>query len=142
VNRLVRPVPGLGAINEFESAASSIYHGLTVSLHRRISSGLYLRHRSHESLRRLFNHWKLTGIVSTGSGRPLNATIAGDANRDLNTANDRLPGVARNSYTARLCQHRPAPFAPPLPTRALETGAAGRELQPVQPGQQARDHQR
>jgi carboxypeptidase family protein len=155
VNPLARPVPGLGAINEFESAASSIYHGLTISVHRRMSSGLYLRlaytwaqafddvqdalvagspsnvqnsynpqadwghsvtdqrhrlvaswvyelnpfDRSHESLQRLFNHWKLAGIVSTGSGRPVNATIAGDANRDDNTANDRLPGVLRNSYT-------------------------------------------
>ncbi|HYN16320.1 MAG TPA: TonB-dependent receptor [Terriglobales bacterium] len=155
VNPLVRPVPGLGAINEFESAASSIYHGLTVSVHRRMNSGLYLRlaytwaqafddvqdalvagspgnvqnsynpqadwghsvtdqrhrlvaswvyelnpfDRSHELLRRLFNHWKVAGIMSTGSGRPVNATIAGDANRDDNTSNDRLPGVARNSYT-------------------------------------------
>ena len=155
VNPLVRPVPGLGAINEFESAASSIYHGLTISVHRRMASGLYLRlaytwaqafddvqdalvaggpgnvqnsynpqadwgrsvtdqrhrlvaswayelnpfDRSHDSLQLLFNHWKLAGIVSTGSGRPLNATIAGDANRDDNISNDRLPGVPRNAYT-------------------------------------------
>ncbi len=155
VNPLQRPIPGLGAINQFESAATSVYHGLTISARRRMSSGLYFRlaytwaqafddvqdalvvgrpgnvqnsynpqadwgrsvtdqrhrmvvswvyelnpfDRSHEVLRRLFNHWKLAGIVSAGSGRPLNATIAGDANRDDNTFNDRLPGVARNSYT-------------------------------------------
>ena len=155
VNPLERPIPGLGAINEFESAASSIYHGLTLSLHRRMSSGLYLRlaytwaeafddiqdaliagspgtvqnsynpnadwgrsvtdqrhrlvaswayelepfDRSHEALRRLFNHWKLAGIVSVGSGRPVNATVAGDGNQDGNDSNDRLPGVPRNAYT-------------------------------------------
>jgi len=155
VNPLERPVPGLGAINQFESAASSVYHGLTISARRRMSSGLYFRlaytwaqafddvqdalvagrpgnvqnsynpqadwghsvtdqrhrmvvswvyelnpfDRSHEGLRRLFNHWKLAGIVTAGAGRPVNATIAGDANRDDNTFNDRLPGVARNSYT-------------------------------------------
>jgi hypothetical protein len=155
VNPLVRPVAGLGAINEFESAATSVYHGLTVSALRRMGSGLYFRlaytwaqafddvqdalvagrpgsvqnsydpqadwgrsvtdqrhrlvaswvyevnpfDRSHEALRRLLNHWKLAGIVTAGSGRPVNATIVGDANRDDNTANDRLPGIARNSYT-------------------------------------------
>jgi hypothetical protein len=32
INPLQRPIPQLGAINVFESAASSIYHGLTVSV--------------------------------------------------------------------------------------------------------------
>ncbi|MFI5089024.1 MAG: TonB-dependent receptor domain-containing protein [Terriglobales bacterium] len=155
VNPLQRPVPGLGAINEFDSAASSIYHGLTISANRRMSSGLYFRlaytwaeafddvqdalvagspgnvqnsynpnadwgrsitdqrhrlvastiyelnpfDRSHETLRRLFNHWKVATIVSAGSGRPVNPTIAGDPNQDGNTSNDRLPGVPRNAYT-------------------------------------------
>ena len=155
VNPLQRPVVGLGAINQFESGASSVYHGLTISAHRRMSSGLYLRlaytwaqafdnvqdallagspsnvqnsynpqadwghsvtdqrhrlvvswvyelnpfDRSHETLRRLFNHWKVAGIVTAGSGRPVNATVAGDPNQDGNTSNDRLPGVARNAYT-------------------------------------------
>ena len=155
VNPLQRPIPGLGAINEFESAASSVYHGFTVSARRRVSSGMYLRlaytwaqafddvqdalvagspsnvqnsynpnadwgrsttdqrhrlvaswtyepepfDRLHENLRRLFNHWKVAGIVSAGSGRPVNATIAGDPNSDDNTSNDRLPGFPRNFYT-------------------------------------------
>jgi len=155
VNPLQRPIPGLGSIDEFESAASSVYHGLTLSAHRRVGTGLYLRlaytwaeafdnvqdalvagspstvqnsynpnadwgrsvtdqrhrlvgswvyelspfDRSHETLRRLFNHWKLAGILSTGSGRPVSATVAGDPNGDGNSDNDRLPGVARNSFT-------------------------------------------
>jgi hypothetical protein len=43
INPLARPVPQLGAINVFESAASSIYHGLTVSVRRHMTSGLYFR---------------------------------------------------------------------------------------------------
>ncbi|MGB9074032.1 MAG: TonB-dependent receptor [Terriglobales bacterium] len=43
INNVARPVPQLGAIDQFESASSSVYHGLTVSLHRRMSHGLYFR---------------------------------------------------------------------------------------------------
>jgi Carboxypeptidase regulatory-like domain len=41
VNRLARPIPQLGAINVFESAASSLYNGMTFSLRRRMTKGLY-----------------------------------------------------------------------------------------------------
>ena len=37
-------------------------------------------------------------MFTAGSGRPFNATMAGDANRDDNTYNDRLPGAVRNAY--------------------------------------------
>ena len=43
INPLARPVPQLGAINQFESAASSLYHGLTLSVRRRMVSGVYFR---------------------------------------------------------------------------------------------------
>jgi hypothetical protein len=43
INPLARPVPTLGAINVFESAASSVYHGMTFSVRRRMTSGLYFR---------------------------------------------------------------------------------------------------
>ncbi len=43
INQLVRPIPQLGAINQFESASSSVYHGLTTSLSRRVASGFYFR---------------------------------------------------------------------------------------------------
>ncbi len=154
INPLARPLPGVGPINVFESAASSVYHGLTISARRRMSSGLYFRlaytfaraiddtqdalvagrpgsvqnsfatraergssvtdqrhrfvvswiyeprwfHRDRPSLGRLFNDWKLAGVVTAGSGRPVNARTFGDANRDANSDNDRLPGVARNSF--------------------------------------------
>ena len=154
INPLARPIPQLGAINVFESAASSVYHGATLSVRRRMTSGLYFRmaytyahamddgqdalvagrpalvqnsyapnaergasvtdqrhrvmlswiaeprlfHRGHEWLGRLFNDWKVAGVVTFGSGRPVNATVAGDPNQDDNGANDRLPGARRNSF--------------------------------------------
>ncbi len=41
INPLARPLPQLGAINVFESAASSVYNAMTVSLKRRMTNGLY-----------------------------------------------------------------------------------------------------
>ncbi len=43
IDRLERPISSVGAINEYESASSSIYHGLTISAQRRYSKQLYLR---------------------------------------------------------------------------------------------------
>jgi hypothetical protein len=150
-----RPIPQLGAVTVFESSATSVYHGLTISLRRRMHRGLGFRlaytwarsmddgqdalvvgrpatvensyapqqewglsttdqrhrlaagftaapqpfHRDHPGLRRLFNDWRVSGIVTLGSGRPLSARIVGDANIDGNTYNDRLPGYRRNAFT-------------------------------------------
>lgn len=154
INPLDRPVPQAGAINVFESAASSVYHGMTVSVRRRMTHGLYFRlaytfakaiddgqdalvagrpatvqnsyatgaerglsvtdqrnrlavswiaeprlfDREHPWLGRVFNSWKFSGVVTYGSGRPVDARIAGDANQDRNTGNDRLPGFRRNAF--------------------------------------------
>ena len=43
INPLGRPIAQLGAINEFQSAASSYYNGATLSINRRVSRGTYLR---------------------------------------------------------------------------------------------------
>ena len=56
-------------------------------------------HREHELLGRLFNDWKISTVVNYGSGRPFNATVAGDPNQDGNDLNDRLPGYSRNAFT-------------------------------------------
>jgi hypothetical protein len=154
INPLQRPIPQLGAINVFESAATSTYHGLTASLRRRMTHGLYFRlaytyahaiddgqdgllvgrpvtvqntyspnserassvtdqrhrfvaswiaeprpfHAGQEFLGRLFNGWRFSGVVTAGSGRPVDARIFGDPNQDLNTSNDRLPGYGRNAF--------------------------------------------
>jgi hypothetical protein len=154
INPLQRPIPQLGAINVFESAATSDYQGVTFSLRRRMTHGLYFRlaytfahaiddgqdalvvgrpvtvqnsfaptaerassvtdqrhrfvfswiaeprpfHAGQEFLGRLFNDWRFSGIVTAGSGRPLDARILGDPNQDSNTDNDRLPGYGRNAF--------------------------------------------
>jgi hypothetical protein len=43
INPLGRPIAELGAINEFQSAASSYYNGATFSVNRRVARGTYLR---------------------------------------------------------------------------------------------------
>ena len=154
INPVQRPIPQLGVINSFESASSSVYNGMTVSLKRQIGYGMYFRvgytlakalddgpdalvvgrpgnvqnsydtraergystddqrHRfvaawvaeprkfelNQAWLNGLVNHWKFSSIVTFGSGRRLNATIAGDPNGDDNTYNDRLPTNSRNAF--------------------------------------------
>ena len=56
-------------------------------------------HREHQFLGHIFNDWKLSSIVTAGSGRPVNATVGGDPNQDGNYDNDRLPGYSRNAFT-------------------------------------------
>ena len=155
INPLGRPIAQLGAIDEFQSAASSYYNGATLSINRRVARGSYLRlsytyahaiddgqdalvagqpatvqnsyapsaergpsvtdqrqrlvaafsvephpfHRGHEFLGHAFNDWKISSVVNYGSGRPFNATVAGDPNQDGNDLNDRLPGYSRNAFT-------------------------------------------
>ena len=155
INPLGRPIAQLGSIDEFQSAASSVYNELTLSINRRMAHGAYLRlsytyahaiddgqdalvagepatvqnsydpngergpsvtdqrnrfvaafsvepppfHREHEVLGHLLNDWKISSIVTAGSGRPVNATVDGDSNQDSNYDNDRLPGYSRNGFT-------------------------------------------
>jgi hypothetical protein len=56
-------------------------------------------HREHPLLKMMFNDWKLAGLMTIGSGRPVTAHMVGDANLDANTDNDRLPGIGRNAFT-------------------------------------------
>lgn len=56
-------------------------------------------HRGHELAGRFFNDWKMSTVVNYGSGRPFNATVAGDPNQGGNDLNDRLPGYSRNAFT-------------------------------------------
>ena len=154
INDVTRPIPQLTAINQFESAATSIYHGMTVSLRRRMTSGFYFRlaytwahaiddgqdalvagrpvtvqnsystrsergpsvtdqrnrllvswiveprpfGRGQEVLSKIFNEWKMAGVMTFGSGRPTDARVTGDPNRDDNSSNDRLSGYGRNAF--------------------------------------------
>ncbi len=155
INPLVRPIAQLGPIDQFESAATSDYNGMTVSLRRRLSGGMQFnlaytwahaiddgqdaliagqpvtvqnsystksergpsvtdqRNRltiaaieephlfadGEKAPAALFNHWKISGIMTYGSGRPANAMVSGDPNQDGNLDNDRLAGYGRNAFT-------------------------------------------
>jgi hypothetical protein len=155
INSLARPISQLGAIDQFESAGSTVYNGMTVSLRKRMSGGMYFnlaytwahaidngqdalvagqpvtvqnsyasksergpsvtdqRNRltisaieephpfaqAQKALATLFDHWKISGMMTYGSGRPANATVSGDPNQDGNTSNDRLSGYGRNAFT-------------------------------------------
>src|SRR5208282_5167341 len=155
INALQRPISQLGAIDQCESAGSSVYNGLTVSLRKRTSEGMYFnlaytwahaldngqdalvagqpvtvqnsystksergpsvtdqRQRltisaieephpfaaGQKALATVFDHWKVSGIMTYGSGRPANAMVSGDPNQDGNTSNDRLSGYGRNAFT-------------------------------------------
>ena len=155
INPVARPITSVGSINEFDSAASSVYNALTVSVRRRMTHGVYFRaaftwaqaiddtqdalvagspalvqnsfatqaergrsvtdqrhrlvfsgiwepklfHAEHGTLKKIFNDWRLSGVLTAGSGRPVNGRIVGDANQDSNTSNDRLPGFRRNFFT-------------------------------------------
>lgn len=154
INPLARPIPQLGAIDVFESEASSVYHGATVSVRRQMTHGLYFRlgytyahaiddgqdalvagrpatvqnsyspssergnsvtdqrnrfvfswiyephalNGGHGWLGKITKNWKNSGVITAGSGRPVSATVIGDANQDDNSENDRLPGARRNSF--------------------------------------------
>jgi hypothetical protein len=83
--------------------AVNLERGLSVTdqRHRFVASGVYQpRHRDlgNDVLNRLANGWQLSSVVTLGSGRPINATLAGDPNQDGNTYNDRLPGYRRNAF--------------------------------------------
>ena len=47
----------------------------------------------------LLSNWGFSGIITLQSGFAYSATITGDANRDGNSATDRVPGTARNAFT-------------------------------------------
>jgi len=64
INPLARPIPQLGSIDVFESAASSFYHGLTVSINRRTHNGLYFR------LAYTLGHAEDNGQDALVAGRP------------------------------------------------------------------------
>jgi len=55
-------------------------------------------HFDQGKLQTLLNNWKASSVLTAGSGRPLNATIAGDPNGDGDIYNDRLPGYGRNAF--------------------------------------------
>ena len=50
--------------------------------------------------------WKSSGVFTAGSGRPLNATVVGDANQDGNSDNDDFQGCGAIPCSARIMPQR------------------------------------
>lgn len=69
--------------------------------HRFVFSPVYEFGKAGEgALARAFlSNWTLSGIMTLQSGFAYSALISGDANRDGNTATDRVPGTKRNQFT-------------------------------------------
>jgi hypothetical protein len=89
--------------NVQNSYAVNLERGLSVSdqRHRFVASGIFQPRTADTGsawLNHLANGWQLSSVFTYGSGRPVNATIAGDANQDGNTYNDRLPGYRCNAF--------------------------------------------
>jgi hypothetical protein len=87
IHPLARPTEQLGSINVFESAASSVYHGATLSIRRRMTSGLYFM------LSYTFAH-----AIDDGQ----DARVAGQ------------PASVQNSYEPNPATRSSAPTTPPL----------------------------
>ena len=89
--------------NVQNSYAVNLERGLSVTdqRHRFVAGGV-VQPRKLDSgnawLDEVANGWQLSSVLTYGSGRPVNATIAGDANQDGNTYNDRLAGYRRNAF--------------------------------------------
>ncbi len=81
INPLGRPIAQLGAINEFQSAASSYYSAATLSINRRIAKGTYFR------LAYTFAHALDDGQDALVAGQP--ATVQ----NSYNPAAERGPSV-------------------------------------------------
>ncbi len=64
INPLARPIPQLGAVDQFESAASSIYNGASLSIRRQMTHGVYF------NLAYTFAHAEDDGQDSLVAGQP------------------------------------------------------------------------
>ncbi len=70
--------------------------------HRFVFSPVYeigTRAKDNAVASAFLSNWTLSGIMTLQSGFAYSALIAGDANRDGNSATDRVPGTLRNQFT-------------------------------------------
>ena len=89
--------------NVQNSYAVNLERGLSVTDQRNrfVASGILQPQKvetGYDWLNRAVNGWQISSVLTYGSGRPINATVAGDVNQDGNVYNDRLPGYRRNSF--------------------------------------------
>jgi carboxypeptidase family protein/TonB-dependent receptor-like protein len=55
--------------------------------------------KDNEVASAFLSNWTFSGIMTLQSGFAYSAAISGDANRDGNSASDRVPGTVRNAFT-------------------------------------------
>ena len=100
-------VPGGGddakiAENQFDLSGEYGRSDLDVR-HRFIFSPVYetgtFRYSENKFVRAILSDYLLTGIFTAQSGLAYSALIAGDANNDGITVNDRVPGTRRNEFS-------------------------------------------
>ncbi|MDQ2746002.1 MAG: TonB-dependent receptor [Acidobacteriota bacterium] len=100
-------VPGGGddtkiAENQFDLSGEYGRSDLDVR-HRFIFSPVYetgtFKYSENKFVRAVLSDYVLTGIFTAQSGLAYSALIAGDANNDGITVNDRVPGTRRNQYS-------------------------------------------
>lgn len=89
--------------NVQNSYAVNLERGLSVTDQRQrfVAAGVLKPPKvntSYDWLNHVANGWQVSSVLTFGSGRPINATVAGDVNRDGNPYNDRLPGYRRNGF--------------------------------------------
>jgi hypothetical protein len=89
--------------NVQNSYAVNLERALSVTdqRHRFVAAGVFQPPRvasEYSWVNRIANGWQVSSVMTYGSGRPINATVAGDANQDGNSYNDRLPGYRRNGF--------------------------------------------
>lgn len=59
----------------------------------------YYNQNSNAFVKYVLGGWQLSTIAQMQSGRVFNRLVSGDPNNDQNTANDRVPGIGRNTIT-------------------------------------------
>jgi hypothetical protein len=89
--------------NVQNSYALNLERGLSVTDQRSrlVASAIYQPKRfdlGSQWANAVANGWQVSSVFTYGTGRPINATMAGDPNQDNNTYNDRLPGYRRNAF--------------------------------------------
>ena len=85
---------------------------------------------------------KLSSVLTYGSGRPIDATVAGDANQDGNTYNDRLPGYRRNAFIGPDYSTTDFRVTRTCTSASAVDSIPGRDIQYLQSHQRSSHHQR
>jgi hypothetical protein len=75
--------------------------GINDQRHRFVVSGIWeLSYANHlpKAAKAIFRGWELSGILTAQSGQPYSGLLNFDLNNDGNAANDRTPGLGRNTF--------------------------------------------